>query len=79
MRKIKPIKQVAGVDCHGRTVSPFSVTAVEIVETGRWTWECVEYNGNVTVGLCRQAVDTYAEALDVAEKAAAVTGAEVVR
>lgn len=49
----------------------------EVVTNG-FTWEKVSNNGNTTIGLRRVPAKTYEEAVEIAEKFAAATGAEFI-
>lgn len=42
-----------------------------------WTWECVDYNGTMTQGLCRAPVQSLESAIDIAEGVAEATGLQV--
>lgn len=59
MKTIRVIPALEGVMPNGQRVSPFSAGAVDVVNTGKYTWELVDYMGNVTQGLGRRPVDWY--------------------
>lgn len=67
MVHIQIIPHCIGTDGNGRECSMFSSSARIVTETGKWTWRHTDANGTVTYGLGRAPVDTYAEALEVAQ------------
>lgn len=86
MNTIKVIRAKCWKHANGRQASiygaaPWTSDAEKanwkLVENG-WTWECTDFNGRVTVGMCRVPAKTREAADAEAARCAAMTGATVI-
>lgn len=73
-KSIKVVPERIGLMANGQHVTLFSAGVVEVVDSGKYTWEVTDHAGTTTRGLGMQPMDTIEAATEFATRFADIRG-----